>query len=315
MLRNSPTSIIKLQPDADLAVYQFFLARLGPMAMLNANASDHTSGYQLYLDLRRQCAQINDNLQQTALNNLYALVWRDFEPATLFINRFRQHLSKAMNLGLKFDDKDRVKLFMTIAQRLPITSIYHSRIESIRFDNNKSKLSGITTLTLDDIETELFALDEETTNPISATCPQSNNATAYYASRPPRPPTRPPTNSNIICHNCGKPGHISPDCRLRLRPTGSQTPSRNSNQQSFRGYPIKNPPTNPAQRPRSFQQRNQQSNNSPTQNTSNNTSRRCFNCGDPNHMSNVCPHPKRQYNPRSNPRAMYTSNNRNQNPT
>ena len=121
MLENIPL-IYQLPPQVDQAVFQLILAKCSHLAMNSLESTDHTSGYQAYVDLQCQCAQVNEQLQETAKQALFSIKWH--KTATIFLHKFQLALSKCQHLGLKFTEHQRVTLFFSIVQCITRSSPY-----------------------------------------------------------------------------------------------------------------------------------------------------------------------------------------------
>ena len=160
MLENIPLVYQLPPPQVDQAVFQLILAKCGHLAMNSIESTDHTSGYQAYVDLQRQCAQVNEQLQETAKQALFSIKWHETETATIFLHKFRLALSKCQHLGLKFTEHQRVTLFFSIAQRITRSSPYYVRIETLRAHRDLNPEP----MMLADIESNLYGLDEELRN-------------------------------------------------------------------------------------------------------------------------------------------------------
>lgn len=145
-------SIHRTNDSTDSSVYQLILAKCGPAAISSLESSYHTSGYLAYLDLRRQCAQVSEHLQQTAYQALLTLTWPDAETASNFLIRFRAAISKCQHLGLRFTEHQKVNFFFTTAHRISRSSPYHVRIETLRTHRDLQPIP----MTLADIETNLY---------------------------------------------------------------------------------------------------------------------------------------------------------------
>jgi hypothetical protein len=319
MLADTPT-ITLLPHNIDQAIYQLILAKCGHIAMNSLESADHNSGYQAYIDLQRQCAQVNEELQQTAQQALISLRWHDNDTATLFLHKFRLALSKCQHLGIRFTEHQRVNLFFSIAQRLTRQSPYHIRIETLR----AHRVLSPEPMTLADIETNLYGLDEETRNNTTPSNQRNynQNESALFTrhnhnqSRRPFPPSNRNT-SNMTCNYCHKPGHLASECRQKLRNTHPPT-FHHSNQRH--GHPTSRPPNRPFnthhRQPNDARRTNNQSYNhtnqhQPTQYPprDNRTPTRCFKCGETGHYANNCP--QRRSTPPPTNRAMYTNHNNN----
>ena len=87
MLENIPL-IFQLPPQVDQAVFQLILAKCGHLAMNSIESTNHTSGYQAYVNLQCQCAQVNEQLQETAKQALFSIKWHETETATIFLHKF-----------------------------------------------------------------------------------------------------------------------------------------------------------------------------------------------------------------------------------
>ncbi len=132
MLRKYPDEIIRLTENADHSVYQFILGKSGQTAMdLNANAP-HSSGYLAFTELYRQCAQVNDSVQENARKKLYALQWRDNESASSFLRRFNKSIGDCQLLNITFSDAQKISLFFTIAERITSASPFYTRIKTLK---------------------------------------------------------------------------------------------------------------------------------------------------------------------------------------
>ena len=298
MLKDS-TTIEKLDDDIDQCVYQLILAKSGTAAMNALESVDHTSGYDAYIDLRRQCAQVNEHLQQTAHQALLALQWSDTETATAFLTKFRAALAKCQHLGLRFNENQKVNQFFAITQKLTRSSIYYVRVETLR----ANRFLYAEPMTIADIETNLYGLDEDITNQKSHTRRPYKEEAALYTNSGRHPKrngkgkfSKPPNDPNVICHYCQKPGHKAPECRQRMRDNGI-TPPQSRPQPNGR----------PNHKPNQNSYRNdKRPNRKPYNNTNGNSKQpRCYNCNEFGHYSSNCPKPKKSSNTGPTNRAMF----------
>jgi hypothetical protein len=308
MFKDLPT-IHRINYNVDSCVYQLILAKCGSAAMNSLESTDHTSGYQAYIDLQRQCAQVSEHLQQTAHQALLTMTWSDHDTATNFLIRFRSALSKCQHLGLRFTEHQKVNYFFAISHRLTRSSVYYVRIETLRAHRNLQNEP----MTLADIETNLYGLDEEFNNNKNSSSIRKTykeEAAMFTKSYGPhakhnRKPFKKSTTSNVTCHYCHKPGHIAPECRQKQCDQGTTPTSNFSHQRPHqqRGAPSTKPPHSRPNPHRATP--SQYKSNRPTQPPT------CYKCGQTGHYANACPNPSKQpsSNHRPNQRAMLADNN------
>ena len=307
-------NISKLNDKVDSCVFQLILAKCGAAAMSSLESSGTISGFQAYIDLRRQCAQVNENLQQAAFQNLLNTHWADNETATAFITRFQGVITKCQHLGMRFSDKDRVRFFIGATHRLTRASPYYVRMELI----NSRRYDNLDDTKLSDIETNLYGFDEELNNLKNANGTARKaykEENAYYAQRPSHQrsaktksqshPDRKPYNPDATCTYCNRVGHLMKDCMTKQREQRITPTHQESRQQqrhsSHKGKSSWKP---------SGHSNNSQSHTSRPSNSSNGHNRRpnqtptCFKCQQRGHYANECPSTKPASTHGANHRAM-----------
>jgi len=87
MLEHIPL-INQLPMQVNQAVFQLVLAKRGHLAMHSLKSTNHTTGYQAYVNLQCQCAQVNEQLQETTNLALLSIKWHETETAEMFLHKF-----------------------------------------------------------------------------------------------------------------------------------------------------------------------------------------------------------------------------------
>ena len=224
MLANAPL-VHRLEPNADRCVYQLILAKSGNQVLNFITSCNHSSGYQAYIDLQRQCAQINEQLKRNAEQKLILLAWTDNETATSFLHRFRKELTRCQHLGVFKSECERVDLFLSLTRNITPTSPYQTRLELLH-SYRDARRDTANELMLADIETSLYAIDEEIKHNQPTNRRNYNEESALSTAQ--QRPTN--TSPNKTCTYCHKPGHGAFECRKRLQNNSSSPPSyRNTN--------------------------------------------------------------------------------------
>jgi len=244
---------------------------------------------------------------------LILLAWHDNETATSFLHRFRKELTRCQHLGVIKSERERVDLFLSLTSNITPTSPYQTRLE-ILHTYRDARRDTDNELMLADIETTLYAIDEELKINQPSNCHNYQEESALSTEQ--RRPT-----SNKTCTYCHKPGHAAFECRTRLRnsPPSSQSSSfrNNTTSNNNRNYQRQQPNNNRNQNsypPR----RNSFPNTRPNSrfpNYNNHSTERpppkCYNCNAIGHYSSNCPEPRRNnYNNNNNntQRVMFTDN-------
>lgn len=310
MLYGYPDIIVRLDDDdADQSVFQFILAKSGQNALTILNAANHHSGYEAFIEFRQQCAQINESLQETARRKLYDVRWRPNDSACTFLRKFCNALSECQQLNMVFTESQKINVFLSIGEQLPINSPYYARIESIRRDyrnlNDAMKFSDITT--------DLYALDERLghNHPTSRTY---HDETAYVAQRPfrrsPNQPFHNNRNNTPMCHICKRSGHIATDCPNKQ--TRSYIPHAHRQNYNSSTHQHQHRPRHPQQH--TPQHTLTTNNHRPPRRPTNKPLRdistvTCYNCNRLGHYSTTCPDPPNPNFKNNNParRALYTN--------
>ena len=298
--------ITKLGEPVDSYVFQLILAKCGPLAMNSLESTGTTSGYEAYVSLRRQCAQVNESLQQAAFQALLGTHWSDSETAAAFLIRFHTNVNKCQQLGTKFTEDDKVRFFFGATRRLTRQSPYHVRLELL----NARRQYQPEPMTIADIETNLYAYDEEMSNLKQASSNRKvykeENAFAaqrqsnHRTNRHKQSSEKKPYNSNAKCTFCQRTGHWVQDCfkkqqEQRITPSGHD--SRRTN--PGRGHPRSHPSTKP-----SGQQFNNRNKNGNQNSQYNKPPPTCYKCNQKGHYANECPNAKQGPPHGSNNRAM-----------